>query len=155
MSYTIKKINPFAFRTELNAIQGKCFEKAVAKVPLDEGWWWAAFDSEAKLVAYACMRPSQRYKQAAYMSRAGVLKEARGNGLQDKLIRVRLAFAKKAGYSFCVTDTTENPASSNNLADNGFRVFFDKNYGAYPSTITWYKDLINKKTRTSNSPKVL
>lgn len=150
----VKRINPFAFRAELNKLQKKSFTKDTPLIPIDEGWWWAAFDG-ALLVGFACARPGVNYQKTVYLSRTGVLKSHKGQGIQDKFIKARIAFAKKAGYDFLVTDTYHNPPSANNLIDHGFKTFEPKHVRLHPETLTWYKDLKNKRTKTSNVPKAL
>jgi GNAT superfamily N-acetyltransferase len=58
-----------------------------------------------------------------YMCRSGVAEDARGQGLQRRLLRVREAFARKNGARWLISDTTDNTISANNLIAVGFRLF--------------------------------
>lgn len=86
------------------------------------GYWWIARDVD-KLTGFAGMIPSVRWIDTIYLCRAGVVPAYRGMGLQKKLIRARINKAKKLGYKWIVTDTTDNPASSNSLIAYGFKLF--------------------------------
>lgn len=92
--------------------------------PLDtNGCWWVAFDDDGTPVGFAGCRLLQK-EPYAYMLRAGVLSSHRGLGIHDRLISVRLAWAKKQGVQGVMTYTLAwNHASSNNLMDHGFRLF--------------------------------
>jgi len=62
-------------------------------------------------------------ENAFYLSRAGVAEAYQGKGLQKRLIRVRLAHAKRVGSPIAITYTYKNPASANNLIACGFRSY--------------------------------
>ncbi len=108
---------------ELTYLQSNClpFDKAVPTDDPDYDWWLAEDGSEP--IAFACFVPSVRSLHTAYFARSGVLPSARGNGLQKRLIRSRAAYAKRHGYVWAITDTTDNPASSNSLISCGFRLY--------------------------------
>ena len=58
-----------------------------------------------------------------FLNSAGVLKYYRGRGLHRRLIRVRAAYAKRAGKP-CITYTVVgNTASANNLIREGFLTY--------------------------------
>jgi GNAT superfamily N-acetyltransferase len=92
--------------------------------PMDAntGLWWIAKDGD-KLAGFAGMIPSVRWMDTIYLCRAGVVPAFRGKGLQKRLIRARINKAKKLGYKWVITDTTDNPASSNSLIGHGFKLF--------------------------------
>lgn len=69
---------------------------------------------------------SHRSTVTGYLSRAGVYPFARGQGIQRRLIRARIAEAKRRGYEYVVSDTYNNPASANSLIAEGFRMFDPK-----------------------------
>ena len=59
-----------------------------------------------------------------FLSRAGVLPEYRGKGIQKRMIQVRLWWARKIGAKHAVTYTSyDNLPSSNNLIKTGFVLF--------------------------------
>lgn len=139
------------------AIQKATFPES-SLIPWTEGWFWGVFvkiDPETydkknkfhlkigkltcEIVAFATMRPSAQFSDAAYMTRCGVRKEWRGNGLQHRLIKARVAYARKQGYNFVVTDTTENPRSANNLIKEGFLTYLPERPYGYRETIYWLK----------------
>lgn len=103
-----------------------------ACLPSDEypdfsnGWWWIAYDEHGTPVAFAGLYPSVRWSKTGYLCRAGVVEAARGKGIQKKLIKVRIRYAKKIGYDWLVSDTRRNPASSNALIACGFRLYEPK-----------------------------
>lgn len=91
----------------------------------DKGAWWFIYP-EGKpdnLIAFAGVVGSSFGPGYAYLKRSGVLKAHRGNGLQRRLIRLREAWARKAGYHTVMTDTRGNTPSSNNLIAAGYRLF--------------------------------
>lgn len=92
-------------------------------IPMEthEGWWWVAYDQSLP-VAFAGLTRSQQVPDGGYLCRAGVLPSHRGQGLQRRLIQVRERKARKLGMKVLVTDTFDNPPSSNNLIRAGFRL---------------------------------
>ena len=64
------------------------------------------------------------------MHRAGVRPDARGQGLQRRLIRARVAYAKREGFPEVWTYTSNyNVASSNNLIREGFTLWAPGSWG--------------------------
>lgn len=76
-----------------------------------------------------------------YFSSAGVLADHRGNGLQRRLIAVRLRYAKSIGAVEVVTDTRDNPISANNLIACGFRCWTPLYPWSYTDAVYWKKYL--------------
>lgn len=76
-----------------------------------------------------------------------------GNGLQLRLIKARLTQAKRLGWNWCITDTTNNPASSNSLINAGFKIYTPANKWSFRNAIYWkYKvnqDAIQRQERKS------
>ena len=104
--------------------------------PMDAnaGLWWIAKDGD-KLAGFAGMIPSVRWMDTIYLCRAGVVPAFRGKGLQKRLIRARIGKAKKLGYKWVITDTTDNPASSNSLIAYGFRLFEPTKPWGFPNSL--------------------
>lgn len=116
---------------EVAAVDAKIF--VVSGPPSDEEFrqskWWVAETEAGELVAYAgvWLKPS---KKAAYLTRAGVLPEARGQGLQRRLLRVRERYARAQGaertYTY-VLDT--NFPSMTNLIRCGYFPYYSTGDG--------------------------
>ncbi len=87
---------------------------------------WIAVDN-GDIVAFGSLKPSVQYRDVVYFNSAGVAESHRGLGLQRKLIRARLAWARKQGKHFAITDTVpENAPSARNLIACGFRPYSPK-----------------------------
>jgi GNAT superfamily N-acetyltransferase len=91
-------------------------------MPTNAGYWWIAYEN-GNAVAFCGLKRSTRWSDAGYLCRAGVIKHARGKGLQKRLIRVREQQAKKLGWNWLISDTYYNPESANSLISCGFRLF--------------------------------
>jgi GNAT superfamily N-acetyltransferase len=109
-------------------------DREIFDVPADMGEhtaWWAAFDARGKPVAYGGAMlwwPDS----AVYLHRAGVLPEARGHGLQRRLIRVREAWGRSQGAAIAYTYTSAgNIASSNNLIRCGYTMWAPAYWGGF------------------------
>lgn len=76
----------------------------------------------------------------AFLSRAGVVPDFRGKGLQKRLISVRERYARKVGISQLITYTlTSNLASSNNLIRCGYTLYTPSEAYAGTSSLYWNK----------------
>ena len=117
---------------------------------LDEGQWWIATapsDDGFDLAGFCAVAPSRQWTDCAYLSRAGVMPAFRGQGLQRRFIRTRLAWARANGYRFAITETTANNCPSiNNLIDCGFKAFDPPRPWAADGACYWTLDL-NRKTQ--------
>lgn len=104
-----------------------------------EGDWWIA-EAGGDVVGYASARewvssfPGER---ALVLTRAGVAPAWRRRGLGRRLIRVRVAHARRRGLPEVWTHTSyANPASSNNLIACGFRLWLPTHWrGSDPLAI--------------------
>jgi GNAT superfamily N-acetyltransferase len=108
-----------------------------------DAWYWLAYDPEGIPVAYAAMALSQTQDKATgvYLARAGVLPQARGQGLQRRLVAARCNFARKLGKEWAYTDTRTNPHSANNLIRNGFLAYDPARPWAFEDSTYWRKRL--------------
>jgi ribosomal protein S18 acetylase RimI-like enzyme len=82
-----------------------------------------------EIVGYAGHRLPPELPGMAFLSRSGVLPEARGIGIQKRLIRARLAHIRRhsPGVTHAVTYTAvSNAASSNSLIACGFKLFWPR-----------------------------
>lgn len=106
---------------ELEELQLLCLPDCTP-INVHEGDWWIAHSGKIP-VAFGALKPSMRWRLCGYLARAGVAPDFRGRGLQQRLIRVRERQARRLGWQWLVTDTTDNPPSSNNLINCGFRLY--------------------------------
>ena len=141
MKVICKKVDPSdpGIEETLIELQRACLPHDALYFP-DEGVWWIAYHRRTP-VAFACLVPSQQIADAVYLSRSGVTPLARGGGIQRRLIRVRLAWAKKQGYNWAVSDTTDNGPSANNLISCGFRLYDPPNPYSFARALYWKRKL--------------
>ena len=121
---------------ELQVLQKKCLP---SDTPSDttQGYWWIVYDAHNLPCAFAGLVSSVRWLDCGYLCRAGVLPSHRGQGLQKRLIRARVRQARALGWNWLITDTYQNPASSNSLIATGFKLFEPtKPWGAI-QTLYW------------------
>jgi Acetyltransferase (GNAT) family len=112
-----------------------------ARIPeFDHGRWWLALCARTP-VAFAGIVPSTRAENAGYFSRVGVLNSHRGNALQLRLMRAIEAGARNIGWSWVVSDTTDNVASANNFIRAGYRLYQPAHPWAWPNTLYWRKPM--------------
>lgn len=104
------------------------------------GYWWLVYADDVP-IAFAGLVRSMRWIDTGYFCRAGVLPTYRGRGLQKKLIRARMAKAKKLGWNYVITDTTDNPASSNSLISCGFKLYEPSKPWGFKHTLYWVRRL--------------
>ncbi len=96
-------------------------DRRVAMKSLDVAYWLARVDNTPAGFSAAKFLPETNL---VYLLRAGVLPTFRGRGIHDKLIDVRLRWARRLGATSVITYTlTDNVSSSNNLFDHGFRLY--------------------------------
>lgn len=118
-----------------------CFGNTAPNVhPDTEGYWWLTFHG-SEPVAFCGMKPSAQWANTGYLYRVGVLDGHRGKGLQQRLIAVREAHARKLGWTHTITDTTENTPSSNSLIRRGYVLYEPAKPWGFPHTLYWKKTL--------------
>jgi GNAT superfamily N-acetyltransferase len=83
-------------------------------------WWVVKLDDAVVAFAGGYLRESENMY---YLSRSGVAPAHQGHGLQKRLIRVRIAAAKKKGAKGVFTYTRNNPPSANSLISCGFKMY--------------------------------
>lgn len=141
MPYVIKRVkhkNP-EVQQLLVKLHKQCFPHDVFP-DFNIGFWWIAYDGD-KPIGFCGMKASSQWVETGYMNRAGVINNYRGKGLQRRMIRVRVAKAKKLGWTTVVTDTTDNPESGNNLFRCGFKMYEPRNPWANDNSIYWRRKL--------------
>lgn len=124
-------------RTTLEELHLKCFPSD-EMYDMNRGDWWVAYSAIGLPVAFAGI--SNPEAGVGYLCRCGVLAGFRGFGLQKRLIRCRVAHAKKMGYNCVITDTTNNPASANSLIKAGFKMYTPAAPWGFTETIYWKLD---------------
>jgi GNAT superfamily N-acetyltransferase len=107
---------------------------------IENGHWWLA-ELEGDAVAFAGMVSSRQYNNVGYLNRAGVLPDHRGNKLQQRLMRVRLAKAKRLGWSHITSECTGTVYSANNFIRCGFKMYEPRKPWAFATTNYWIKKL--------------
>lgn len=91
--------------------------------PGDDHTFWIARDETGKAVGF-CSVVYWAARACAFLSRAAVVKEASGQGLQRRMIRARLRWAKAQGIKRAITYTElRNSKSLVNLLRCGFRFY--------------------------------
>jgi GNAT superfamily N-acetyltransferase len=107
---------------------------------LHDAKWWVA-KVEGVTAAYGGAKVLLG-ENVAYLCRAGVLSQFRGQGLQLALIRRRVRWARGLGLREVITDTSlDNVASSNNLMKAGFRLYLPEHPWGLPVTNYWHLKL--------------
>lgn len=105
--------------------------------PRKAAWWIAYIDGAP--AAFGGITTSRQWADCMYLCRAGVAPAYRGHGLQRRMIWVREAHARRVGATWVVTDTTDNPPSSNSLIACGYRLFDPSRPWGGRTTLYWRK----------------
>jgi GNAT superfamily N-acetyltransferase len=140
--FTIKKVDlrNSADVNVINYLQRKILpEDTPYKV--DHGHWWIAYADCGKPIGFGGLVRSIRFSDTGYLCRAGVLDSFTGHGLQKRLIEVRLRKAKELGWNWIITDTTNNPASSNSLINCGFKLYEPSEPWSFKNSLYWKRKI--------------
>jgi len=121
---------------DLLSLQKQCLPADTA-YPTKTGWWFVAISHNGTSAGFAGMVMSSRWIDCAYLCRAGVLPEFRGQGLQKRFIRARLKKARALGLRWVITDTLDNPPSANSLISCGFKMFTPSDPWGINRTLYW------------------
>ena len=138
MKYSIRKVDirvP-SVQTTLLFLQKKILTQDTPYKP-DRGHWWVAYAEDGKPVGFAGLVRSTRWSDTGYLCRAGVLDGFTGHGIQKRLILARIRKAKELGWNWLITDTTDNPASSNSLINCGFKIYTPSSPWSFKHAIYW------------------
>lgn len=142
--FRIREVDPSDdhYAEELLTLHDLTFFDPLIRPDLPRGHWWLVYHDASKYpVAFCGLTEALHTPLTGYLKRAGVLKEFRGSGLQRKLITVRERKARRMGLEMMLTDTTDNPVSSNSLIRAGYRIFEPAYRWAFKHSIYWKKDL--------------
>lgn len=117
MPYVIRQSKDYGKVKEINDL---VFYEKMVDVDEDSVWWLVSEGGVA--VGFGGV---QEYNHNyAFLYRACILEDHRGYGLQRKLIKKRVKWAKDYGYKGVLTYTlAENTTSANNLIREGFLLF--------------------------------
>jgi GNAT superfamily N-acetyltransferase len=129
------KIVPSKNYALIRSLEDRAMPNEGFEGPEDGNIYWLVRNCDTNVpVGYCSIRPTQfDPKHTAFLSRAAVLPSARGKGLQRRMIRVRVAWAKRHGYTRLVTyASTLNPPSIMNLMREGFKPYVPDEVGDPP-----------------------
>ena len=88
----------------------------------DHTFWVAKHNGTVVGFCSAVYRPERGH---VFLSRAAVIKNARGHGIQKRMIATRIRWARKQGAKECVTYTSpKNYPSMCSLLACGFKFYF-------------------------------
>lgn len=116
---------------ELNASCG------LSPYPVDGVEWWVIM-IKGRAIAYVGLEISTHpgFIGLAWIPRTGVLPQYRGGGLQKRLTRAALRWARQKCHGV-VTYTVSNPASANSLISCGFRSYEPQGAWAEKGAAYW------------------
>lgn len=104
---------------------------------LNENIFWIVKDG-GESIGFASLKPLPE-ENSIFLSLVGILPNARGAGIQRKLIKTRLNWAKRNGYKCAVTYTLmDNYPSISNLIKCGFK-FYTPYYEWVGSKVFYFK----------------
>lgn len=113
--FTIRKVDDPRKVSDSLAI---CLQQWTYFVDHSEHFWWIAFSNNL-WIAYGGAQIFNRH--TLYIGPDHVLKEARGNGLQRKLIQVRERWARKNNFTNAIAVVAhDNIYSANNYIKAGY-----------------------------------
>lgn len=107
---------------------------------VNDGYWWMVYSGKTP-IGFAALTASAQWKETGYLCRAGVVELFQGKGIQRKLIRAREQYARSLGWTHLVSDTHQNPASGNNLARCGYKMYDPASPWAFKDSLYWIKKL--------------
>ena len=142
MKFTVKNIDlkNSSHQTVIMYLQKKILPEDSPDQP-DRGHWWVAYAEDGKPVGFAGLVRSITWTDIGYLCRSGVLDGFTGHGLQKRLILARIRKAKELGWNWLITDTTDNPASSNSLINCGFKLYDPRNPWSFKNALYWKRKI--------------
>ncbi len=111
------------------------------RLDLPSRLWFICLGDNKEWVAYGGYRKID--EQNVYFGPTFVKEEFRGKGLQRKLIRARLGYAKKEKYKCAITSIyTYNYISGNNIIAEGFKLTrIPMYYDTEPDEV-WFRKIL-------------
>jgi GNAT superfamily N-acetyltransferase len=108
--------------------------------PLEGTFWWIAKGENGDPVGFAGLYVENHDYGQGMLCRAGVVRAARGLGLQRSLIKVRERKARQLGLTRLTTYTVDdNSYSMNNLIACGYRAYQPPKGWATEGAVYWQK----------------
>ena len=132
MGYRFRRVSTDDDRKIVAKIHRQTFNEEAPKLiggawgdpKLEGAMWWILWDENEEPAGFCGVWPPAFAGRPCYLIRAGVLPAHRGQGLQKRMIAIRLKYAKQQGWKSAVTYTlVDNAPSSNSLITAGFRVY--------------------------------
>lgn len=121
--YEIQEVDAKKYADEIKRFNGLFPKEFLPLKPrhLDSGFWWLVHQ-EMKVIAFAGMVPFLPFPRVGYLKRAAVADGYRGQGIQAKLMELRLVRARAStDWTHVVSEChVENTASANNFIKSGF-----------------------------------
>lgn len=113
----------------------------LTRIHLEYGYWWLAFDGP-EAVAFAGLVSMMPFPGVGYLKRCYVLTDHRGNGLQQKFLKIREDKARSLGWHLLASETAiDNVSSARNFRRAGYeQVTPEQPWGNHPS-LYWVKRL--------------
>lgn len=106
----------------------------------DTGYWWLVYNKNNKPIGFAGLDIFTDGR--GFLCRSGVLSEARGHGIQKRLIKLRESKAKKEKIKVICTYTShDNIYSCNNLIICGYKRYEPKYIWGIDNGLYFYKNL--------------
>lgn len=139
-TYQIRKVCGTKQRAVLEKLDRICFPHD-EKARTVEGHWWIAYCGDEPVAFGGIKSLAPLEEDVGLFTRAGVIPEHRGRGLQARLIRIRLRFAKKHGWGLVLTSTYDNPPSANNLIRQGFLMYDPSYRWMSKGTLYWIRKI--------------
>jgi len=147
MRFTIRKVDnaDALVRAAINAMIDEVSQSLTwiyGERCTEAGDWWIAFNGKTE-AAFAGLTPAKGMPGVGYVCADGVLEPYRGHGLQKRLLRRRIAWARHNNYNALVCDVIHhNAASINSLIACGFKQFVpEKPWGRMADVCFWRLEL--------------
>jgi GNAT superfamily N-acetyltransferase len=141
--FTIRRVDisdPLV-REAIKSLHAECFDACDNPyTPDNTGAWWVAYAGD-EAAGFAGILPSYQWHATGYLCRSGVLPKFRGQGLQQRLIRIRIKYARQQGWTTVVSDTHKNPASANSLINCGFKLYQPRTPWGFITALYWRRNL--------------
>ena len=133
------------------ALNAKTVDVDIEEVDLYGSAWWLLWDGARP--AGFCGGRADVDSGHVYLCTSGVLATYRGHRYQGRMIRARLAWARRKGLERAITYTMpENPASGNSLIRAGFRLYCPTWAWAGDDVLYWFKTVLPGKNPQVGAP---
>lgn len=113
-------------RTSDEAVVRELHERLFPGIPFDEcpAYWLVWKDGTEYPVGFCAVRRAHSNRAWAFLARAALLREARGHGIQRRMIEARERWARSEGMEGTLTYVSNrNEASLVNLLRQGYHIY--------------------------------